>query len=55
MNALVLSKRARLYPKDKALGFSLGTLDKKGENISYSLPVISYMIVKVLTPLVTDC
>ena len=28
MNVLVLSKRARLYPKAKALGFSLGTLDK---------------------------
>ena len=28
MNALVLSKKARLYPKAKALGFSLGTFDK---------------------------
>ncbi len=28
MNVWVLSKRARLYPKAKAVGFSLGTLDK---------------------------
>ena len=28
INALVLSKRVRLYPKAKALGFSFGTFDK---------------------------
>ena len=34
MNALVLSKRTKLYPKAKALGFSLGTFDKNTREMS---------------------
>ena len=36
MNTLVLSKKARLYPKAKASGFSLETLDNEGNTLDFN-------------------
>ena len=54
MNVLVLSKRARLYPKAKALGFSLGTFGKKNwhrmsfQNASGAGYVVGFIVLFVI-------